>query len=304
VRARGTWWVNAALSCSPQLQQAFWALGWLLGQALLANRSTLGIRLAPLLCEHLLLAPGAELRVDTTKVQQHDPHAAASIEAACQLPHQQYLQLLEVEQLPPIMSRQAYAQHAAQQLLVAGVLWQVQAMRQGFAAVADRQVLADCCLDAASLAAAACGGSADAHFRVQDAFRIVLEDAGADDDAVAHTGGSSTTTTSFLVQCLWQVVDDRWCADKRAAFCKFVTGVARCVCLAALLSQLLVRPRSPTRLTAARSRQPQAAGAPRLGAAGAQLPIHCSRSAAAAADAGHTAPEPHVQVRCRRLTDG
>jgi hypothetical protein len=59
VRSRGRWWVNAALQSSPQLQQAFWALGWLLALAL-PNRCTLGIRLAPLLLRHLLLRPGQQ----------------------------------------------------------------------------------------------------------------------------------------------------------------------------------------------------------------------------------------------------
>jgi hypothetical protein len=54
LRSAGTWWINTALSSSTQLQAAYWAVGWLLGQALV-NHCTVGLQLAPLLFYRLLL---------------------------------------------------------------------------------------------------------------------------------------------------------------------------------------------------------------------------------------------------------
>jgi hypothetical protein len=56
------------------------------------------------------------------------------------LPAQQYQQLLEVEQLPASTSRQQYVAHAVRQLLVTDVQWQLEAVRQGFAAGTSLQV--------------------------------------------------------------------------------------------------------------------------------------------------------------------
>lgn len=62
LRGPGTWWLNSTLSCSAQLQAAYWAVGWLLGQALV-NRCTVGLQLAPLLFHRLLLQPHEAFQV-------------------------------------------------------------------------------------------------------------------------------------------------------------------------------------------------------------------------------------------------
>lgn len=82
------------------------------------------------------------------------------------------------------------------------------------------QVLQDCCLHGPALAAAICGCTADdtTDFRVQDAFRVVLEDDEAD------TSGLSTS--SVTLQCLWAVLDT-WDIVNKRAFVKFVTGTSR-----------------------------------------------------------------------------
>jgi hypothetical protein len=56
------------------------------------------------------------------------------------LPAESYQQLLEVEQLPTNTNKQQYVAHAVRQLLVDGVLWQLTAVRQGFAAGTNVQV--------------------------------------------------------------------------------------------------------------------------------------------------------------------
>lgn len=65
LRGVGTWWLNTMLSCSLQLQAAYWAVGWLLAQALV-NRCTVGLQLAPLLFHRLLLQPCNMLEVSAT----------------------------------------------------------------------------------------------------------------------------------------------------------------------------------------------------------------------------------------------
>jgi hypothetical protein len=62
LRGAGTWWVNTTLSCSTQLQAAYWAVGWLLGQALV-NHCTVGLQLAPLLFHRLLQQPHDQFKV-------------------------------------------------------------------------------------------------------------------------------------------------------------------------------------------------------------------------------------------------
>jgi hypothetical protein len=77
-------------------------------------------------------------------LQQHDQDAATGIRSVLKLPTQQYHQLLEVEQLPSNTSRQQYVAHAVRQLLVTDVQWQLQAVKQGFAAGTSLQVRASC----------------------------------------------------------------------------------------------------------------------------------------------------------------
>lgn len=166
--------------------------------------------------------------MDFVALQQHDPDAAASLRSVLSLPRSQYVQLLQLEQLPSGMRRQQYVQHAVQQLLVSGVAWQLQALRAGFSAASDVEVLSMCRLDGASLSAALCGCGAEgpsAAFRVQKVFRVVLEDAGSYSSAAGGCDGCSTQL--LLVDCLWQVLD-RWGEGQRLAFVKFVTGIARC----------------------------------------------------------------------------
>lgn len=79
-------------------------------------------------------------------LQQHDPDAAASIRSVLKLPAETYQQLLEVEQLPDNTSKQQYVAHAVRQLLVDSVLWQLAAVRQGFAAATSVQVSGWCVL--------------------------------------------------------------------------------------------------------------------------------------------------------------
>jgi hypothetical protein len=62
LRGAGTWWFNTTLSCSTQLQAAYSAVGWLLGQALV-NHCTVGLQLAPLLFHRLLLQPDDPFKV-------------------------------------------------------------------------------------------------------------------------------------------------------------------------------------------------------------------------------------------------
>jgi hypothetical protein len=71
------------------------------------------------------------------------------------------------------------------------------------------------------LAAAICGCSADdrTDFRVQEAFRVVLEDE-ADPDT------EECSSSSITLVCLWQVLDS-WGAEQKRAFVKFVTGTDR-----------------------------------------------------------------------------
>lgn len=61
IRAAGTWWYNTVLQQTPQLGAAYWATGWLLGQAII-NRSLVGVQLAPLLF-HMLLQPDNGFKV-------------------------------------------------------------------------------------------------------------------------------------------------------------------------------------------------------------------------------------------------
>lgn len=84
------------------------------------------------------------------------------------------------------------------------------------------QVLTECCLYGSDLAAAICGcvaGAVPADFKVQEAFRVVLE------DEEAEGGGSSTTGATL--QCLWHVLDG-WDTARKHLFVKFVTGTDRC----------------------------------------------------------------------------
>jgi hypothetical protein len=75
LRGSGTWWLNSAVQTpSPELRQAYWAMGWLMAQAV-TNRCTLGLPVAPLLF-HLLLSPDDTLQVrmqdmDGPGVTQH-----------------------------------------------------------------------------------------------------------------------------------------------------------------------------------------------------------------------------------------
>jgi hypothetical protein len=61
IKGSGTWWLNATLQCSPELQCAYWSAGWLMAQSI-TNRCTLGIPIAPLLF-HLLVTPTEALQV-------------------------------------------------------------------------------------------------------------------------------------------------------------------------------------------------------------------------------------------------
>ena len=61
LKGPGTWWLNASLQCSPDLQHAFWTAGWLVGQSI-TNRCTLGLPVAPLLF-HLLMTPDPDWQV-------------------------------------------------------------------------------------------------------------------------------------------------------------------------------------------------------------------------------------------------
>lgn len=61
IKGSGTWWLNASLQCSPELQCAYWSAGWLMAQSI-TNRCTLGIPIAPLLF-HLLMTPTEALQV-------------------------------------------------------------------------------------------------------------------------------------------------------------------------------------------------------------------------------------------------
>lgn len=83
-----------------------------------------------------MLSPQPSLEL----LQQHDPDAASGICSVLKLPAQQYQQLLEVEQLPASTSRQQCVAHAVRQLLVTDVQWQLEAVRQGFAAGTSLQV--------------------------------------------------------------------------------------------------------------------------------------------------------------------
>lgn len=80
------------------------------------------------------------------------------------------------------------------------------------------QVLRECCMSAADLAAAVCGCTADdaADFKVQEAFCVVLE------DEVDEALSSSAVTC----QSLWRVVG-AWDVTQKRAFVKFVTGTDR-----------------------------------------------------------------------------
>lgn len=73
-------------------------------------------------------------------LEQHDLDAAQSLSAVLKMPQQQYQELLHVEEQPSSVSRQAYVDQAVQRLLVHDVVWQHQALRQGFYTVVDRQV--------------------------------------------------------------------------------------------------------------------------------------------------------------------
>lgn len=97
----------------------------------------------PLRCCILCCYPGMQPTLDL--LEQHDPDAAASMRSVLKLPRQQYQQLLQVEQLPSSMSREQYAAHAVRQLLVDDVQWQLEAVRQGFAAGTNIQVSCTCC---------------------------------------------------------------------------------------------------------------------------------------------------------------
>ena len=83
------------------------------------------------------------------------------------------------------------------------------------------QVLQECCLYGADLALAICGCMPDgaADFKVQEAFRVVLEDDEEDADSMPHS-------SRITLQCLWAVLD-AWSVDRRRAFVKFVTGTDR-----------------------------------------------------------------------------
>lgn len=61
IKGSATWWLNATLQCSPELQCAYWSAGWLMAQSI-TNRCTLGIPVAPLLF-HLLMTPAEALQV-------------------------------------------------------------------------------------------------------------------------------------------------------------------------------------------------------------------------------------------------
>lgn len=98
------------------------------------------------------------------------------------------------------------------------------------------QVLQECCMSAADLAASVCGCTADdaADFNVQEAFCVVLED--EVDDAAA-------SSSAVTCQSLWKVVGG-WDVDQKRAFVKFVTGTGRwghaCLCSVTPHSQIRV----------------------------------------------------------------
>ncbi|WIA11861.1 hypothetical protein OEZ85_011947 [Tetradesmus obliquus] len=241
LRGPGTWWLNSTLSCSAQLQAAYWAVGWLLGQALV-NRCTMGLQLAPLLFHRLLLQPHEAFQPSLAMLQQHDPEAAQGLQAVLQLPQQQYQQLLQVEGRPGSTSKQQYIGLALQQLLVEDVRWQLEALQQGFFTVLDRQVLLDCCFNGASMACALCGAAVDdsADFDVQKVFRVVVDDEDAASSSSSSQGGEDGTNQAaagsgsgrplsseqLVLQCLWQVLA-AWGPEQKRAFIKFVTGSSR-----------------------------------------------------------------------------
>jgi hypothetical protein len=82
------------------------------------------------------------------------------------------------------------------------------------------QVLSECCLQGSSLAVAICGVTAgsDTDFRVQEAFRVVMED--------EEEGGNISSSTAITCMCLWSVLDS-WNVTQKKAFVKFVTGTDR-----------------------------------------------------------------------------
>jgi hypothetical protein len=80
LRGPGTWWLNTTLSCTKELQAAYWAVGWLLGQALV-NRCTVGLQLAPLLFHRLLLQPHEAFKVTTRNTVNSMPDSSAA--ASC-----------------------------------------------------------------------------------------------------------------------------------------------------------------------------------------------------------------------------
>jgi hypothetical protein len=94
-----------------------------------------------LLLRFAVAAPWHQPTLDL--LEQHDPDAAASMRSVLKLPRQQYLQLLQVEQLPSSMSREQFVTHGVRQLLRDDVHWQLEAVKQGFAAGTNIQVSAD-----------------------------------------------------------------------------------------------------------------------------------------------------------------
>lgn len=88
-------------------------------------------------------------------------------------------------------------------------------------------MLQDCCLCGTDLAAAICGCSAAdadaAEFKVQRAFRVVLED---EQEGFGDGSDSSSSSSAVTLHCLWAVLDS-WDVTRRKAFVKFVTGTDR-----------------------------------------------------------------------------
>ncbi|KAK9808871.1 hypothetical protein WJX72_005512 [[Myrmecia] bisecta] len=206
------YWFNTSLKCTVEHCGHYHCAGWLTGQVI-SNRAALGISLPALLFQKLL--DGPKFKASLEALTAFDSTAAASLSKVASLDDAAFQTLLQVENAPPQLSREAYIEAGVQRLLVDSCTWQSGALAEGFWSAVSRPVLEAWRVTPTDLAQIVNGSSlsSDANFRVQDVFRVVLDE---------QLEGAAPQ----LLMALWQVLE-RWPVDMKRRFVRFVTACER-----------------------------------------------------------------------------
>lgn len=213
-RSAGYYWVNQSLQQSQALAAAYTFAGWLLGQCVL-NRAPLGLRLPAILFK--MLSEGAAFTPTLEQLEEYDPAAAQSIKQVANLPADQLRGLVEMEGLPRNTNAEAYTAHALRALLVHAVAWQMDALRQGFAATLDRRALSVWQMGAAELSQL-----------VEGAAALDTSHTPGSSHGAGGAGGADASQQPYIFKRLFRVVLDDELSGRSAALGELLFSVLGC----------------------------------------------------------------------------